>query len=245
MLPILYQSPEFILYSYPLLMGLGWGIAYQVYFSLLDPSYSKIKGQILFWGIFISAWLGAKFLFYLTYPKDLDSSFLGQISFWTGGGFVFYGGLIAGVLFVALYRLWDKNLSLNILWAMLPAVAFGHGVGRIGCFLAGCCFGKPTELFWGVYLHEAYRHPTQLLEAILLLALGFFLYYSKRARYDLITSYILTYGVLRLLVEGLRGDGVRGEWGILTPSQWISLGLIAAALIMYLFKKFKRLQSPK
>ena len=144
MLPILYQSHDLILYSYPLLMGLGWGIAYQIYFALLEPSYPKIKAQILFWGIFVSAWIGSKVLFYLT-TENLNQSLLMEASFWTGGGFVFYGGLISALIFVGLYKLLKFPISQQTLWSMLPALTIGHAIGRIGCLLAGCCFGKETD----------------------------------------------------------------------------------------------------
>lgn len=243
MLPILYQSHDLILYSYPLLMGLGWGIAYQIYFALLEPSYPKLKAQILFWGIFISAWLGAKILFYLTFPKEQDQTLLQQLSFWTGGGFVFYGGLIGGLLFIAGFKLADKKFNIKVLWAMVPALAIGHGIGRIGCLLAGCCFGKPTDLFWGIYLHDHYRHPTQLIEAIALIVLGIYLLKAKRNKLILLSHYLITYGLIRIVVEALRGDTVRGSWGSFTPSQWISFLLISSGLTLIFHPKFKALRS--
>jgi phosphatidylglycerol---prolipoprotein diacylglyceryl transferase len=238
MLPILYQSPELILYSYPLLMGLGWGVAYQIFFSELDSSVSRLKGQFLFWGIFLSAWIGSKLFFYITYPKYLS---LSEISFWTGGGFVFYGGFILGLLFLIGFRAIDKSFSLKTLWPVLPALAIGHGIGRIGCLLAGCCFGKPTDLFWGIFLHDHYRHPTQLIEAIGLLGMGVFLLKSKRDKRSLISFYLISYGILRLLIESLRGDIVRGLWGSLTPSQWISLALILSGTCLAFLNKNKML----
>lgn len=241
MLPILYQSPELILYSYPLLMGLGWGVAYQIFFSELDSSVSRLKGQILFWGIFLSAWIGSKLFFYITYPKDIS---LSEISFWTGGGFVFYGGFILGLLFLIGFRAIDKSFSLKTLWPVLPALAIGHGIGRIGCLLAGCCFGKPTDLFWGVFLHDHYRHPTQLIEAIGLLSMGIYLLKSERDKRSLISFYLICYGLLRLLVESLRGDIVRGLWGSLTPSQWISLALIVSGTCLVFLNKNQKL-SPR
>lgn len=243
MLPILYQNHDLILYSYPLLMGLGWGIAYQIYFSLLPPAYSRLKAQILFWGIFATAWLGAKIFFFITYPADLSHNLVREYSFWTGGGFVFYGGFIGGLLFIALFKLVDKKLNLKVLWAMLPAVAFGHGIGRIGCLLAGCCFGKPTDLFWGIYLHDHYRHPTQILEAFSLLAIGTYLIKSKKNKFILLSHYLITYGLIRIAIEALRGDVVRGSWGPFTPSQWISILLISSGLILILHPKFRQLRS--
>ena len=234
MLPILYQNPEFVLYSYPLLMGIGWGVAYQIFFSHLDQ-LPRWKAQLLFWGIFVSAWVGAKLLFYATY-KEVNRDFLGELSFWTGGGFVFYGGFLAATCFVLIFNKLNK-ISFSQLWFLLPALAIGHGTGRIGCFLAGCCFGKPTELFWGVFMHGHYRHPTQLIEAIGLFALGFYLLYSQKEKRSLFSSYLMGYGLLRLIVEALRGDSVRGSWGILTPSQWISLGLLVAGISLIFLKK--------
>lgn len=240
MLPILYQSHDVILYSYPLFMGLGWGIAYQIYFTLLEPTYSKLKAQILFWGIFISAWLGAKVFFLLTYPGE---TIVQQLSFWTGGGFVFYGGLIAGLLFISVFKFIDKNLKLSVIWAMIPALAIGHGVGRIGCLLAGCCFGKPTDLFWGIYLHDHYRYPTQFLEAIALIMLGLYLMKARKSKFTLLTHYLIAYGVIRLSIEALRGDLVRGLWGPFTPSQWISFLLISSGLTLNIHRKFEHLRA--
>jgi phosphatidylglycerol:prolipoprotein diacylglycerol transferase len=241
MLPILYQNRDLILYSYPLLMGLGWGIGYQIFFANLAPSLSKLRAQFLFWGIFVCAWLGAKLLFYFTYPKD-KILLLDQVSFWTGGGFVFYGGFIGALVFLVLYKLIDKKFMAADLWPMLPALAIGHGIGRIGCLLAGCCYGKPTDLFWGIYLHDHYRHPTQLLEAVGLLTLGVYLLTSKASRTLLISHYLVVYGLLRLGIEGLRGDVVRGHWGALSPSQWISIILILAGISCWKANKNKSLR---
>lgn len=242
MLPILFQSNDLILYSYPLLMGLGWGIGYQIYFSNLDATFSRLKAQILFWGIFLSAWVGAKLLFYFTFPKD-NQNILGQVSFWTGGGFVFYGGFIGAIVFLSFFKIFDKKFRTINLWPMLPALALGHAVGRIGCLLAGCCFGKPTEFFWGIYLHDHYRHPTQLIEAIGLFAIGIYLLKSKKDKVLLIGNYLLSYGILRLFVESLRGDIVRGEWGNLTPSQWISIALVISGIAVNSINKSKGLKS--
>lgn len=245
MLPILYQNHDLIIYSYPLLMGIGWGIAYQVYFSLMSPRVSRFKAQLLFWGVFLFAWIGAKILFYFTYPDDIETTIMGSVSFWTGGGFVFYGGFLGGALFLSLFKAFDKKLGLEILWPMLPALAIGHGIGRIGCFLAGCCYGKPTDFFWGVFMHDHYRHPTQLIEASVLLILGIYLIRSKSNRLNLLAQYLLVYGLLRFFIEILRGDIVRGSWGSLTPSQWISITLILAGLALLFRSKFRQLKAGK
>ena len=242
MLPILFQSHNLILYSYPLLMGLGWGVGYQVFFSLIPPTIVRWQAQILFWGIFIFAWLGAKILFLLTLSTSVSTGLLATSSFWTGGGFVFYGGLIAGFLFVLLYRLSGLTLNLATFWAIVPALTFGHALGRIGCFLAGCCYGQETGWWWGMYLHQAWRHPTQLIEALALFGLGFYLLKSRKERPRLMSHYLIFYGTIRLMVESLRGDSIRGEWAGLSPSQWISLCLISIGITVR-FLKFNKLST--
>lgn len=220
-------------------MGLGWGVAYQIFFSKLDSNLSRVKAQVLFWGIFLFAWVGAKVLFYITYPEDTPVSLLGSVNFWTGGGFVFYGGFIGGVLFILLYKKFFKGFKFAQLWPIIPALALGHGIGRVGCFLAGCCYGKPTELPWGIFLHDHYRHPTQLIEALGLLVLGLYLFYSHKSKRTLVGTYLLAYGILRFIVESLRGDLVRGLWGPLTPSEWISLALIISGAYLFIPAKTK------
>ncbi len=240
MLPVLYQNHNFILYSYPLLMGLGWGVGYQIFFSTLDDSYSRLKAQIFFWGLFIFSWLGAKLLFSFTAAPSTEV--LGQINFWTGGGFVFYGGLIGGLVNVGLFKLVDREFSVNVFWSIVPALAIGHGIGRIGCFLAGCCFGEKTDFFWGIYSHEHFRHPTQLIEATGLFLISLYLLKSKLPRFLLICHYLVLYGFLRFCVEFLRGDSIRGQWGLLSPSQWISLCLLILGIFFIIKNKFNDLQ---
>lgn len=230
MLPILYQSPEFILYSYPLMMGLGWGVAYQIFFGLLPADYPKKYAQLLYWGLFLSAWIGSKFFFLLTLPRDISSNLMIESSFWVGGGFVFYGGLIFGILFLILFKLLKLPLTQASFWPLIPALTFGHAIGRLGCFLAGCCYGKESDWIWSIHLHGSNRHPTQLIEALGLFGIGFYLLKSIQPKPRLLAIYLLSYGLLRFGVELLRGDLIRGSWGLMTPSQWISLGLILAGL---------------
>ncbi len=221
-------------------MGIGWGIAYQVYFFLLDPLQSRIKHQILFFGIFASSWLGAKLLFSLTNLKSTE--ILQSLDFWIGGGFVFYGGLIGGIIFLLFYILFDKALISPMVSSILPALTLGHAVGRLGCFLAGCCYGKPTNLIWGVYMHGHYRHPTQLIEAAALAGLS--VYFFKKRAFIIwpISIYLMSYGALRVFIELLRDDGVRGLWGPLPPSLWISFGLILGGVILIYINKIKSLR---
>jgi phosphatidylglycerol:prolipoprotein diacylglycerol transferase len=220
-------------------MGLGWGVAYQLFFAKAD--IGQKYAQLLFWGIFVSSWIGSKLFFYFTSDSGATDNILSQASFWTGGGFVFYGGLIFALIFIATYKLLKFPLTEFTLWAMLPALTFGHAIGRIGCLLAGCCFGKETSLWWGIELHGAHRHPTQALEAIGLFLIAFLVLKSGPSLKTL-AKYFLSYGALRFGIEFLRGDEIRGLWGPFTPSQWISLTLIVAGLFSIYLLKINRLR---
>jgi phosphatidylglycerol:prolipoprotein diacylglycerol transferase len=230
MLPILFQSHDLVIYSYPLLMGIGWGVGYQSFLSrsVLPYKYTLIT----FWGIFVSAWLGAKGLFLVTIPERASQELLISFNFWTGGGFVFYGGLLGAAGFLLLYRILKFPWSSKSLWSLIPALTMGHAIGRLGCFLAGCCYGKETDWWWGVHLHGADRHPTQLLESLGLFLLSWIMLKRPSSRQNL-RLYLVTYGGLRFVLEFLRGDIIRGSWSFLTPSQWISLGLLLVGLIFW------------
>lgn len=166
------------------------------------------------------------------------------------GGLVFYGGLVCGVA-TALYFARRRGLdTLATLDRATPALALGHVLGRLGCFAAGCCFGKPTvglpglrfpsdsiayrELFARGLLepgatHTMALHATQLYEAAGELALFFFLarlVRHKRYHGQVALAYLLTYAPLRFVIELFRGDVSRGM--VLAPStdwlnRWIAI----------------------
>jgi phosphatidylglycerol:prolipoprotein diacylglycerol transferase len=247
MFPIIYQNHDLVIYSYPLFMGLGWGIAYQIFFSCFPSQLSRRYAAFLFWGIFLFAWVGSKLMFLVTSSSNNNELSIYQASFWLGGGFVFYGGLIGSLCFLMICKLFRLKLSSDVIWSLVSSLAIGHGIGRIGCALAGCCYGEVTNWSWGIFLHGHYRHPTQLIEASVLLVLGWYLLKSSRDKMILISDYLLGYGLLRFGLEFLRADLIRGIWGSLTPSQWISILLVVAGLVLRLnYLKvidFKRFQS--
>ena len=127
-------------------MGMAWGLAYQWSRYRLFAKQIDDKGfEGLFWGNFVLTWVGAK-VFYLIFSGSFDMSY--SPSFWFGGGFVFFGGLVFGTAFTLYYCLKLKQFPLRHLSFFLPVVTVAHGIGRIGCFLTGCCFGSQTDLPW-------------------------------------------------------------------------------------------------
>jgi len=197
--------------------------------------------------VIIASLIGAKLLMIVTewtlyqgHRQDLFSFDLLR----SGG--VYYGGFLGGVaaalFFVRRYQLpWWKTAD-----AFAPALALGQAIGRLGCFSAGCCWGKPTTAWWGVRFPEAAYlfvgtpigvplHPTQLYEAAATFVLFLLLMKMQKHRSfpgQLILTYALLYGIARFMIEFWRADW-RGSVGPLSTSQFIALVLIVGSLILY------------
>ena len=218
-------------------MGLAWGVGYYLTQFLFDKNKEDSSGLLkLFFGIFLFAWVGAKVFFLLFSSQHKIYQYLYADYFWLGGGFVFYGGLIFGLLFYLLYSLVFKKFNFKKSYLLIPGLIFGHAVGRIGCFLTGCCFGSQCNLPWAIKMDGEYRHPVQLYEAFALFALGYLSLkwiQKKKSNLYVVTNYLLVYSLVRFIIEYFRGDEIRGVfWLSLSTSQLISLGLFICALVI-------------
>jgi phosphatidylglycerol:prolipoprotein diacylglycerol transferase len=173
-------------------------------------------------------------------------------------GGVFYGGFIAAVLMSIWYVRRHQLALWRIADAAAPAVAIGHGIGRLGCFAAGCCYGIATDLPWGVTFTDTYSgtlvgvplniplHPTQLYEAATNLILGAALiWFFPRRKFDgqVFWTYVLAYAVLRFLHEFLRADPRGFLFGdALSTSQFIAI--IGAVIALGMLARLKARQTP-
>jgi phosphatidylglycerol:prolipoprotein diacylglycerol transferase len=163
----------------------------------------------------------------------------------------FIGGLIGGVVsFVALLWFFGKKEwkdRRKIMNTVIPGVVIAHAFGRIGCFMAGCCYGIPTDSFLGISFPYGSSHgisvlPTQLYEAIFLFGLFFFLTKAKRVRGKEFSFYLLAYGTFRFLLEFLRGDNrgtifsfIEGTYADFpSPSQYLSLVLVGLGVFLWI-----------
>ncbi|MCI1722975.1 MAG: prolipoprotein diacylglyceryl transferase [Lachnospiraceae bacterium] len=174
-------------------------------------------------------------------PSDFAAQYL--------GGLVFYGGLIGGMIGALIYCRQYRLYLPDYFTAVIPAIPLVHAIGRLGCFCAGCCYGKPTGLWFGVTfpaVSEAPggipRIPTQLIESACLFLLFFILWrysFVCRREMNMLPAYLISYGILRFLIEFLRGDDIRGFLGPLSTSQWISIAAVLTGLFL-LFKKDRR-----
>jgi phosphatidylglycerol:prolipoprotein diacylglycerol transferase len=164
---------------------------------------------------------------------------------------IFFGGFILALVFAFFYIRAQKMPVLATCDIFAPGVALGHGVGRLGCFAAGCCWGRPTHLPWAVTFHNPAittgvplgipLHPTQLYEAfaegfICLFLLGWLK--RKHGEGSAIGLYLLLYGLVRFAVEFVRmHDSSNPLGGPFTLEQWISLGLALVGTALALSAK--------
>lgn len=255
--PVLLKIGSFELASYGLMTALGYAAA-ALY---LLPRLKKINlDKDTFWNLifiaFMGALIGAKLLFIIVSWPQLGATLADKIANIVRDlryGFVFFGGMIVSVASLIFYM---KKKGLPVLKTsdfLIVGLPLGHALGRIGCFLAGCCYGRPTDMPWGVTFTNPHAlvapefvgvplHPTQLYEAAGNLILFFILHklYNKPHKNGMILlAYVSCYALMRFIIEFFRGD-FRGEYILgLSPSQLISLltALAAGAVWIYLKKK--------
>ena len=170
------------------------------------------------------------------------------------GGIVFYGALIGGVIGAWIGSKIAKDDIRNYLDIVVPVIPLGHAIGRIGCLCAGCCYGRPTDSAIGVVYTEPAGGaptgipllPTQLFESaanLVIFAILMIVSAKTRSKYLTTFLYCILYGITRFVLEFFRYDSIRGMAGGLSTSQWISLGLIAGALIAAAcYKLYKKKQ---
>jgi phosphatidylglycerol---prolipoprotein diacylglyceryl transferase len=246
--PVLFDFHGLTIYSYGVLLAASYLLGLQ--FALVRARRRGLDGQrVMDLGIWIivSALVGAKLLLFIVDFKQFTSNPRDLLGLARSGG-VFYGGLIAAVT-VALIYLRRHRLPL---WTttdvFAPGIALGHVVGRMGCLLAGCCFGKPTSVPWAITFTDPAAaanvgtplgvplHPTQLYEAgAELLILVFLLVWERRGHGfpgRTFWSYMLLYGVSRFVIEFYRGDSRGMVFDALSTSQFVSVILVPLAIVM-------------
>lgn len=249
MFPQLLQMRRFTVYSYGLLTGFGFLFAILWLIRLTKKEgIPPVKMEGLALVIVLTAGIGSKLLTALDYPGFYSGDWhqlWRQVSI-RGG--VFYGGFLLAVAGSALYFWLTKLPGWQVADCVAPGLALAQGMGRVGCFLAGCCWGTPTHLplavtftsplahqITGVPLHVP-LHPTQLYEAMLvLLSIPLLLWLRGRKAFagEVILVYAFYYAVARFFLEFFRGDP-RGHYfnRLLSTSQLISLVIIPASVFL-------------
>lgn len=249
MYPKIIELGPITLHTYGLLLALAFLAAISLLVRQAESDeVPKNKIWDLGFIVIISALLGAKLLMVLTnfdYYTSQPSQLL-SLGFWRSGG-AYFGGLLGAI--IGSYWYISRTLEMQF-WtiadAAAPAIALGQAIGRLGCFGAGCDYGKPSDLPWAVTFTDEYAsqnvgvpldislHPTQLYESFATLLLCLMLYKihrSHRFRGQVFAYYMIGYGLIRFSNEFFRGDVGRGLFfdGQVSIHQLISIGLMLVA----------------
>lgn len=240
------------IHGYGLMIGLGilFCVLLGVYRAKKHDMNPDAVLDIAIFGV-ISGFLGAKLLYVIVEFKAFLQNPLQVLG---SEGFVVYGGIITGVLSAVLYCHFKKLIFMEYFDLLCPCIALAQGFGRIGCFLAGCCYGRPTDSCLGVVFPEGSFAPAgiKILPTQLFSSAGDFaivvilLLFSRRKHNtgDVGALYLLLYGVGRFLIEFMRYDE-RGAVGVLSTSQFISIGIVAVAAILFLRTRVKGKKAPE
>jgi phosphatidylglycerol---prolipoprotein diacylglyceryl transferase len=252
--PRLLTTPLFTVHTFGVLLAAAylaalWWLVRGARRSNVDPETVTSLGT---WAI-VGAILGAKALLFVRSAGDHTNGVADLWSMITSAG-DFYGGFIGGLLASALFfwshpavRFW------KIADLCAPAIALGQAIGRIGCFMAGDDYGRPASVPWAVTFSDPEAasvggaplgvplHPVQLYESVVCLALFLLLVrlgQRKHREGDLILAYTGLYAVARFVLEFFRGDSDRGFvlGGLLSTSQFIGIGMFAAAVVLFLIR---------
>jgi phosphatidylglycerol:prolipoprotein diacylglycerol transferase len=256
MFPELFRIGNFPINTYGVFLALAFLCAILIAVKLAArDGLPKEKIYDLSLWMLLASLIGSKVLMFFTEPEYRDHPLqLISLDFLRSGG-VFYGGLIGAVLtgyfLMRHYKLpWWKTAD-----ACAPGIAVGNFFGRLGCFSAGCCWGKPTTLPWGVKFTELGHeitgvpidvplHPTQLYESFSMFIVFFFLLWlhkHKRFSGQVILFYALLYSIIRFLIEFVRDDPRGDVFGLttrtgLSTSQLISIVVGIGALVLLIIR---------
>ena len=248
MYPKLLELGPINIYSYGLLLVSAYLIGLRV--AVARARQRGINGDramdLGIW-IILSALVGAKLLLLIVDFDHIRRDPAELLGLLRSGG-VFYGGLVlaVGVAF------WYMRRHRLPLWttcdAFAPGIALGQAVGRLGCLLGGCCYGRPTDVPWGITFTNTLAasnvgtpldislHPTQLYESAATLALlGVLLLVERRGggfAGRTFWTYLLLYPIARFVIEFYRGDPRGMAFGLLPTSQFVSLILVPLSAVM-------------
>lgn len=250
--PIIAKFGAVTIYSYGMALAIAFLVG--VYVARIEAARKRIKKDLLYdlvFNLLIGALIGAR-LYYLAFfdPSIFIKDPVSIFRIWEGG-LAIHGAILGGILAGLIFARFRQISFWKIADLVAPSLLLGQAIGRIGCFLNGCCFGVPTESIFSVRFPKAsladiaYRglavHPTQIYEFLLNL-IGFFILWiaRRRVKFDggIFLLYLMIYSCARLAVSGLRGDSLYVWNTDLKTAQIISIAIFIIALI--LFKKRKR-----
>ncbi len=242
----MFPDPIFLdVHWYGVMMALGILAAFTVLSLYAKPMGidEKFTDFIFFTGIgAIAVGLGSAALFQAVYEfiENPDAGFR------FSGNITFIGGLIGGAaFFLIVYFILRRRLTnrlCNTLSIFPCMITVGHAFGRVGCFFAGCCYGKPTDSIFGVQFPHLRQpvHPTQLYEAVflfLLFGVLSLLLLKWKFKHNM-SVYLVAYGIFRFINEIFRGDARGAFVAGLSPSQFWSICMVALGVALYFLLEY-------
>lgn len=249
--PVLFHLGPITVYSYGFLIAVGAGLGFTFMSRRGRKEFGMTFDQAntLFILLIAAGVIGGKLFMIFEDPSYYLSHLSKLVS---GSGFVFYGSLLLCIPTMLWYFRRNRLPLLGMLDIMAIVTCIVHGFGRLGCFMAGCCYGLPTDSWLGVIFTDPTCqarpldtpiHPTQLYESLFLFILmGTLMLLKARKKFEgqVFLVYLIVYAVGRSVIELFRGDIERGFVidGILSNSQLISL--LVAVVAMYFYVKLNR-----
>jgi phosphatidylglycerol:prolipoprotein diacylglycerol transferase len=250
MYPVIYDFGSWKIRSYDAVLCLAIVIGmFMVWHEAKKAGYPGRRMVLCLVGTVICAVLGARingWLFW--FHGNIAMLNLNVIS--TGNGMTAFGGLAGALGFAALYSYWNHWNVLKLLDIVALTLALTEGIQRIGCFLNGCCYGRETTGFLGIYLpdtlgHWAYRYPSQIITGIFCFTLFVLLWKQRRNKSfegSLMLYYLVVYNVGRVVIDFLRGDEPV-VLGLLTAHQLTAAAIASIAAIVLYFKLNQRMKT--
>lgn len=237
--PILIKLGPLTLRWYGLLIAIGFWVAYWLFqkrAARLGLKEGEIANFMLL--LFVSGILGARVYYVIWNWKQFFAANPREIFMIQHGGLVFFGGFLAACVVLIFWARWKKQSIALFADALALPLVVGQAIGRLGCFMNGCCYGRECSYPWAVRLNSPPEiagipvHPTQLYEFVGLLDIALALVViGKMARYpgQVALSYCLLYSTLRFVVEFFRGDVPHDIFGRFTLAQIVCMGIFLVA----------------
>jgi phosphatidylglycerol---prolipoprotein diacylglyceryl transferase len=242
--PVAFQIGTFTIYWYGVLAALAFLVAFWTASQRAphDGVPSEAVADLAPW-LILGAIVGARALYVMSYwNEQFADKPIWEVFMLRRSGLVYYGGLIGACLATIVYSKYRKLPLWKIADIMTPSIALGHAIGRIGCLMTGCCFGRRASVPWAIHFPPGHSteghavHPTQIYESLLNFALyaGLAaLFRRKKFNGQVFAVYLVAYAVLRTFVELFRGDyPVYYLGGLLTPAQLVSAGIFAIGMFL-------------
>ena len=251
MRPILIQFNEIALPSYGVMLVISF-IAAILYVRRAGKRFniSPMIIENLAFYVMVGVIIGGRILYVVFHWSQYENDLLGIIRIWEGG-MMFFGGFIGALIAGIIYLRKEKTPVLKVADIIAPAIALGTFFTRIGCFLNGCCFGKPSNLPWAVKfpphcvagaspVGDLTLHPTQIYASLFGLALFFFLnnrLNKPHGRGEIFSFYLMFHGAFRFGINFIRYyENSANIW----VNHVIALGLVAVGAVIYIISSQKK-----